>query len=168
MSVRLNRLFSGNVRARVGGRCQGSPARVFFRRPLVIDGRVPFISLTFDDCPRSPFYTGGAMLKRFGPAGTYSASYDLMEKRAPTGKIFVADYLTPLLQQGHELRSHTFSHCHLLETRSGAFEKSIIQDEAALRDPVPGASFRTFSHAITPPRPQTKRRAAEHFACCRC
>jgi hypothetical protein len=32
---------------------------------------------------------------------------------------------------------------------------------------LPGASFRTFSYPISPPRPRTKRKVADHFACAR-
>src|SRR5207253_10502799 len=57
--------------------------------------------------------------------------------------------------------------CHSWETSSRAFEQSIIRNAEALQTFLPGSSFRTLSYPISPPRPHSKRRAAEHFLCCR-
>ena len=48
------------------------------------------------------------------------------------------------------------------------FEKSIVDNRIALGELIPGASFKTFSYPISPPRVRTKRQVARHFACCRC
>jgi peptidoglycan/xylan/chitin deacetylase (PgdA/CDA1 family) len=153
--------------ARVQGSYQRSAARFFFKRPFAINSPLPFISFTFDDFPRSALLTGGAILKRFGLAGTYYASFGLMGKTAPSGPIFVPEDLKVLLEQGHELGCHTFDHCHSWETTTRVFENSIVENGAALKELLPGASFRTFSYPISPPRPQTKQKTAEHFLCCR-
>lgn len=152
---------------RVYGRYQRSAARLFFRCPLAVNSEVPLISFTFDDFPRSAFLTGGAILKRFGLVGTYYAALGLMGKQAPTGPIFVAEDLRALLEQGHELGCHTFSHCHSWETKPSVFEDSIIENRLALSELCPEASFKTFSYPISPPLPRTKQRVAEHFLCCR-
>lgn len=142
-------------------------AGFLFRRPFLINTRVPFISFTFDDFPRSALHTGGAILKRFGLAGTYYASFGLMGKQAPTGTMFLREDLNTLLEQGHELGCHTFSHCDSWETKPHVFEDSIIQNRLALTGLFPGASFRTFSYPISPPRHLTKVKVAHHFQCCR-
>jgi peptidoglycan/xylan/chitin deacetylase (PgdA/CDA1 family) len=124
----------------------------------------PLISFTFDDFPRSALRTGGAILKRFGFIGTYYASFGLMGREAPTGKIFGADDLAELVAQGHELGCHTFHHCHSWETRPAKFEESIAENQRALERLLPGRVFQSFSYPITCPRPGTKRRAGRHFA----
>jgi peptidoglycan/xylan/chitin deacetylase (PgdA/CDA1 family) len=152
---------------RVQGRYIRSTARFFFRRPVAIKSDIPLISFTFDDFPRSSLRTGGAMLRHFGLAGTYYASFGLMGKQAPTGTMFIPEDLNALLEQGHELGCHTFGHCHSWATKPHAFEDSIIKNRLALRELYPGASFSTFSYPISPPRAQTKQKTARHFACCR-
>lgn len=149
------------------GRYYGTCAKLLFTRPLAISSEVPIISFTFDDFPRSAFLTGGAILKRFGLAGTYYASFGLMGSQAPTGSIFVVDDLRALLEQGHELGCHTFGHCHSAETKTEAFENSIFENRLALQKLLPGVLFKTFSYPISPPRPLTKQRVAKHFFCCR-
>jgi hypothetical protein len=48
-----------------------------------------------------------------------------------------------------------------------SIERSILENQAALETLLPGAFFRTFSHPISPPRPQTKRMVGRRFACAR-
>jgi peptidoglycan/xylan/chitin deacetylase (PgdA/CDA1 family) len=144
-----------------------STARFFFRRPCVTNTQIPFISFTFDDFPRSALLTGGAILKRFGLTGTYYASFGLMGKQAPTGPIFLPEDLKELQEQGHELGCHTFGHYDSWKTDPSVFEDSIIENRRALNELIPGASFRTFSYPINPPRARTKRKVSQHFLCCR-
>jgi peptidoglycan/xylan/chitin deacetylase (PgdA/CDA1 family) len=152
---------------RVQGFCTRKGSRIFFRRPLVINSQVPFISFTFDDFPRSALSTGGAILKRFGLAGTYYASFGLMGKHEPTGAMFLPEDLKVLLNEQHELGCHTYGHCHSSETETELFEQSIIENRQALSELSPGTSFQTFSYPLSQPRIRTKRRVARHFVCCR-
>jgi peptidoglycan/xylan/chitin deacetylase (PgdA/CDA1 family) len=147
------------------GRYRRNIHRFFFRQPFVVEADVPLVSFTFDDFPRSALFTGGAILKRFGAAGTYYACFGLMGQQAPTGPIFLPEDLNMLLEQGHELGCHTFGHCHSWETTAGAFEASIVDNRRALCEHLPGAFFRTFSYPISEPRPRNKHKVAQHFAC---
>src|SRR5258705_2465336 len=117
-----------HVRTRVLSRVQRSAAHLLARRPFAVESPVPIVSFTFDDCPGSALLRGGAILNRFGLAGTYYASFGLMGTQAPTGNIFVPEDLAVLRQQGHELGCHTFSHCHSWETATEDFESSIIRN----------------------------------------
>jgi peptidoglycan/xylan/chitin deacetylase (PgdA/CDA1 family) len=156
-----------HVATRARGRWQRSAARFAFRRPLAIDTPVPFVSFTFDDFPRSAWLTGGAILMEHGVRGTYYASLGLMGTTAPTGEIFVAEDLPPLLEQGHELGCHTYGHCDAWETNGDEFAASVERNRRALDAITPGATFRTFSYPISPPRPVNKRNAGRRFAGCR-
>jgi peptidoglycan/xylan/chitin deacetylase (PgdA/CDA1 family) len=142
-------------------------ASVVFRRPLAIRSPYPLISFTFDDFPRSAFLAGGAILSRYGLSGTYYTSLGLMGKDGPSGLLYCGDDLRALIEQGHELGCHTFSHCHSWETERAVFENSIIQNRAALNKLIPGAEFKSLSYPISEPRPMTKRAMAKHFQCCR-
>src|SRR5260370_21007842 len=111
---------------------QRRSASFVFRRPVSIDLQRPLISFTFDDFPRSSVSAGGAILNRFGLAGTYYACFGLQGKQAPTGQMFILDDVRTLLDQGHELGCHTFSHCHSSETDVTPLEDSILQTTETL------------------------------------
>jgi hypothetical protein len=153
--------------SRVQGRYQRTASSLLFRRTIEMDCRVPYISFTFDDFPRSAFHTGGKILMRLGIKATYYTSLGLMGKEAPTGKICTPDDIKELLAQGHELGCHTFDHCHSWQTSPRVFENSIIKNKRVLDELLFGAEFRSFSYPMVGPRPGTKWRAGRHFLCCR-
>jgi peptidoglycan/xylan/chitin deacetylase (PgdA/CDA1 family) len=134
---------------------------------VAIHPKRPLISFTFDDFPRSALLTGGSILRQFGLAGTYYVSLGLAGKQTATGEMFLPEDLRAVLEHGHELGCHTFSHCHSWQTDSQSFEKSVIENQTALNILFPGAGFKTFSYPISPPRPLTKARIANRFMGCR-
>lgn len=142
-------------------------ARALFKRLLVIRPQRPLISFTFDDFPRSALLAGGAILNRFGLAGTYYAALSLMGQDMPTGQMFFSDDLRALVEEGHELGCHTFAHCDSWETDPQAFQNSIIQNGEELSKLLPGVEFKNFSYPISLPRPLTKAKTAGHFLSCR-
>ena len=138
-----------------------------FKRPFLLSSQRPLISFTFDDFPRSALLVGGAILNRFGVAGTYYASLGLAGQKTVSGQMFFSDDLATLFQQGHELGCHTFSHCDSWRTDPKTFEDSIIENRAALSRSFPGSEFDSFAYPISLPRPLTKARIADYFLCCR-
>ncbi len=137
------------------------------RRSFTLPEGRALVSFSFDDFPRSALSNGGNILERFGLAGTYYASFGLMAQTTPTGEAFLPDDVKPLLNRGHELGCHTFDHCPAWETEPSIFEASINKNREALHRLAPGTECHTLSYPISYPRPDTKRRAATHFACCR-
>lgn len=160
-------MIPAQIWPRVQGRYQRTMSSLFYRRTFNIHNKVPYISFTFDDFPRSALHAGGDILIRYDLRATYYASLGLMGTYAPTGAIFVYNDLNILLEQGHELGCHTFSHCHSWDTSSTAFEISLIENKHALEKLVPEATFRSFSYPIIGPRPDSKRRASKYFCSCR-
>lgn len=152
---------------RLQAHCHRAANSIFFRNTLKMHNSAPYISFTFDDFPRSALHTGGKILKRFGLRGTYYASFGLMGSKAPPGTIFFPEDITKLLAQGHELGSHTFSHCHSFNTSPKFFEDSIIKNNHALEELAPAATFRSFSYPIVGPRLKTKLITKKYFDCCR-
>lgn len=137
------------------------------RRMVEVRPKFPTVSFTFDDFPRSALHEGGAILRRFGFLGTYYVALGLMDRDIPAGRAFSADDLRQTIAEGHELGCHTYAHCHAWNTKPEVFEQSIIENQSALEKLAPGAEFKSLSYPIDWPRPQTKRRAARHFPCCR-
>ena len=153
-----------NYWSRAHGYYQRRAASLVFRRPFVISSPRPLISFTFDDFPRSALLSGGAILSRFGLAGTYYAAFSLIGKKTtPSGPIFSLEDLTTLFDQGHELGCHTFSHSDSWKTSSREFERSILKNRAALSELCPSAEFYSFSYPISLPRPLSKARTARYF-----
>jgi peptidoglycan/xylan/chitin deacetylase (PgdA/CDA1 family) len=146
---------------------QRNAARWVFKRPRLVRPDRPLISFTFDDFPRTALIAGGAILNRVGVSATYYVSLGLLGKDSPSGPICVRDDLSAVLEQGHELGCHTFSHCHSWETDQVSFEASIIQNSVALKKLIPGADFKSLSYPISEPRPMTKWKAGSRFLCCR-
>ena len=180
LALALTLMFSGSGRAsnlwsRIQDRYQRASSRVLFGRFVRARNPAPLISFTFDDFPESALLRGGAILKSLGATGTYYVSLGFMGQHMgqytgqhmPVGKMFSRKDLEELLAQGHELGCHTFDHCHSWQTRPDAFERSIMENMRALEQLLDGTSFRTFSYPVSDPRPQTKRRAAKYFMCCR-
>lgn len=166
-SARGSPMMINQLVARAQGRLRRSAARYLYRCPLLLELPVPLISFTFDDFPRSALHAGGAILEDHGIRGTYFASFGLMGTTAPTGPIFEPADLGLLLERGHELGCHSFAHGDSWETGPAEFAQSVEANERALGEMLPGATFRTFSYPISPPRPATKRAMSHRFDCCR-
>ena len=149
------------------GHSQRIAVTSLFRDPVKMRNTVPIISFTFDDFPRTAYHIGGSILRTHGVRGTYYAAMGLAGTLAPVGEIFSRDDLMNLVTDGHELGCHTFDHCHSWNTTPVAFEQSIVDNARQLSEWMPEASFTTLAYPISGPRPNTKRRAARHFSCCR-
>ncbi len=156
-----------NPIVRMQNRYRRSLSTFFGRRMVHLKSRFPIISFTFDDFPQSALRQGGAILKSHEARGTYYISLGLMGSEIPAGLGFSAEDLRQAVADEHELGCHTFAHCNAWETKPDVFEKSIVDNKNALEQFLSGSVFRTLSYPIDYPRPQTKRRAARHFVCCR-
>ncbi len=160
-------MFLRNPLIRARNYYRRNVARTVFGRPVPVQPRQSLVSFTFDDFPHSALEVGGTILNRFGLAGTYYVALGLAGKLDPSGEMFQERDLATVLEGGHELGCHTFSHCHSWETAPQAFENSVVQNAEALHRILPEAGFKTFSYPICPPRPMTKARVSRHFLCCR-
>lgn len=153
--------------SRINNRLRRDSCRWFGRRNVAIRCAEPVISFTFDDFPHSALTAGGKALEQHGLAGTYYVSLGLMGKDTPTGRIFAEEDLADLVSRGHELGCHTYAHCDAWDTAPADFERSIVENQQAIAKLLPGLTLHSLSYPISCPRPQTKKLAAKHFACCR-
>jgi peptidoglycan/xylan/chitin deacetylase (PgdA/CDA1 family) len=158
---------ASGIRARLQARYEKTVSILLFRRVLKMRNATPYVSFTFDDFPQSALHVGGEILLQAGLRGTYYVSLELMGREAPPGKMFLYSDIEELLAKGHELGCHTYSHCHSWTTDPKVFEDSIVKNNQVLKELFPEAVLRSFSYPITSPRPGTKRKAGEHFRCCR-
>jgi peptidoglycan/xylan/chitin deacetylase (PgdA/CDA1 family) len=153
--------------ARARRRLATGATRVLFRRRLAVRTKLPLISFTFDDFPRSAFLEAGSILRRYGILGTYYVSLSLMGKQSHLGPMFQAEDLKELACLGHELGCHTFGHCHSWNTPPDVYERAILENQEALTEVLPGVSFQTFAYPHSAPRLAVKKVAGRYFRCCR-
>jgi peptidoglycan/xylan/chitin deacetylase (PgdA/CDA1 family) len=153
--------------ARAQRRFLTAATKTLFTKRLAIRTPHPLVSFTFDDFPRSAFLEAGSILNRYGALGTYYVSLSLAGNQSPLGPMFQTEDLKELAYTGHELGCHTFGHCNSWNTPSDVYEKAIIENQQALNDVIPGATFQTFSYPFSAPRLEVKQVASGHFLCCR-
>jgi peptidoglycan/xylan/chitin deacetylase (PgdA/CDA1 family) len=105
-----------------------------YSRRVVLGNRGPIVSFSFDDFPRSAFMVGGRILHNHGVRGTYYAAVGLMNKSTELGEQFHRGDLDALLDDGHELASHTFSHISCRSVSCLAFRGEVEKGRRAIRD----------------------------------
>ena len=161
------------------------------RRRVELRHGFPVISFSFDDFPKSSLHLGGKVFERLGVSGTYYVSFGLMDgvsemvpqftpldshKRMIAWAISLRAWEEPmfderdvhdLLDQGHEVGCHTFSHCDSWKVTGPDFEASLLDNRFALERLVPTTSFATIAYPFSSCGPRAKRIAAKYFSCCR-
>ena len=152
---------------RAGNWYKRNAAIPFSRNRLNVRPSVPVISFSFDDFPSTALHVAGEALKEDGFRGTYFVSLGLLGKDSPSGPICTADDVIRAHAEGHELGSHTYSHCHSWNTDGRTFEASLKQNQSALEELIPGAVFRSFAYPISLPNPGAKAACARTYECSR-
>jgi peptidoglycan/xylan/chitin deacetylase (PgdA/CDA1 family) len=103
-----------------------------YSRCVPLGNRGPIVSFSFDDFPRSAYAVGGAILKGCGVRGTYYTAIGLMNSANELGEQFRRDDLEALVEDGHELASHTFSHISCRSVSSSAFLEDVEKGRTAI------------------------------------
>lgn len=125
-----------------------------YRRTAAWGDCGPVVSFTFDDFPRTAYTVGGSILERFGVRGTFYTAYGLMNTRNDSGEQFRADDLDALLEKGHELASHTFSHISCRSVSCVSFREDVEKGKKTIEGMSGSANFAyPFGHVTL----QTKR-----------
>lgn len=121
-------------------------SRILWRRIVQLTLQRPVVTFCFDDFPRTALSCAGDILSRSGCHGTYYASAGLVNTTTELGEQFRQEDLADLLEEGHELGSHT---CHHTSCRSVPFE-AFVQDVwdgcKALEDMIGSAVSRNFAY----------------------
>ena len=81
------------------------------RRLVPLGPHGPIITFSFDDFPRTALTIGADIVERVGGRATYYVAMSLMNTTNNLGDQFCAEDLVSVVKRGHEMASHTFSHC---------------------------------------------------------
>ncbi len=105
-----------------------------YSRRIPLKNVGPMVSFSFDDFPRTALTVGGRILAHYGARGTYYAAAGLMNTTNDLGEQFLKEDLRALLDQGHELASHTFSHVSCRSVTSDRFKTEVEKGRAAIEE----------------------------------
>lgn len=97
-----DRSLKGKLRRRL--------ALLAHRRPVRMRLAAPMITFSFDDAPASAVRAGAAVLEARGLKGAYYVSAGLAGQTGPMGRYATLEETAGLIEAGHELACHTFSH----------------------------------------------------------
>jgi peptidoglycan/xylan/chitin deacetylase (PgdA/CDA1 family) len=126
-------------------------------RAVTWGDRVPVVSFTFDDFPRTAYVVGGAILKSYGARGTYYTATGLMNTVSELGEQFSPEDIHSLLQDGHELASHTYGHISCRSVSCSAYREDVDRGRKAMEEVAGVADSGNFSYPFGHVSLSTKR-----------
>lgn len=133
------------------------------RHFLRFDCAHPIVSFTFDDFPASAYHTGGKILEQYDARGTYYVSLGLEAVENHQGRHFVQDDLGNLLESGHELGNHTYSHVTCDDADACAFEEDTLLNQRRIEQLFPGREMEAFSFPKGVVKPKHHSIITDHF-----
>jgi len=103
----------------------------------------PIISFCFDDFPRTACTVGGRILRNYGAHGTYYVAIGLMNQSVTAYESFGLEDLHSLVEDGHELASHTFGHVSSRALSLSEFRRDVRRGRDAIYEMglTPSANF---------------------------
>ena len=137
------------------------------RREAMLQTDLPLITFSFDDFPRTALETGGAILEGMGLRGTYYAAAGLIGSTSEVGPIFVEEDLRVLIEKGHELASHTYSHVPARTTPVSRYRNEVMKGHRAFVEDLGLPASRNFSYPFGEVTMRVKREVAPSMMSCR-
>jgi peptidoglycan/xylan/chitin deacetylase (PgdA/CDA1 family) len=107
--------------------------RAFSRRLRPLGNRSPLVSFCFDDFPRTALTRGAVVLERSGVRATYYVAMGLCNKTNELGESFNVDDLHYLVERGHELATHTYSHLSCRSVSPRVFLDDVCRGRDSIR-----------------------------------
>jgi peptidoglycan/xylan/chitin deacetylase (PgdA/CDA1 family) len=107
---------------------------LLYKRTVPWGDRSPIVSFTFDDFPRTAYLVGGAILKKFDARGTYYTAPGLMNTANELGEQFTSEDVHSLLDDGHELACHTYSHISSRAVACSVYRNDVERGRKAMEE----------------------------------
>jgi peptidoglycan/xylan/chitin deacetylase (PgdA/CDA1 family) len=125
------------------------------------------VSFTFDDFPKTALLHGGAILERYGARGTYYAAFGLAGSEDALGEMFDCDDVRSAHIRGHEIASHTFSHCDCTRLEAKRLRAEVRDNARAMAPILEGWPMASFSYPFGAVSTQARTVLAPCFSSCR-
>ena len=116
----------GKIRRRV--------VRLVARHPAPAAPPRPMVSFSFDDVPLSATLAGAAVLESRGLRGTYYLTGGLADSDGIMGRLAGAADVRRLLEAGHEVGCHTYSHLDCGRAKGAQVTDDIARNAKAFAD----------------------------------
>jgi peptidoglycan/xylan/chitin deacetylase (PgdA/CDA1 family) len=158
ISLKLRKYYTSvknilpHIRARFSAR---------FNRKLEL--QEPAVTFTFDDFPETAVTHGAAILERFNLKGTFYISMGLCGKESSVGRIASTEQIASLIEKGHEIGCHTYSHIDAWVEPHHKFAESIELNKKALMENFPSIQVSSFAYPKGSATPESKRVVGERF-----
>jgi peptidoglycan/xylan/chitin deacetylase (PgdA/CDA1 family) len=94
----------------------------------------PLVSFTFDDVPDSAAVNGAAILERYGVQGTFYVSGGLAGRRYDAWAFATPAALQPVVEAGHEIGCHTYSHPDMQQTSWAQIRSELARNSRFLAE----------------------------------
>jgi peptidoglycan/xylan/chitin deacetylase (PgdA/CDA1 family) len=138
-----------------------------YRRPLALGNLGPIVTFTFDDFPRSALTNGAAIVERFGGRATYYVAMGLMGTRNNLGEQFAFTDLSSLVDRGHELANHSFSHLSARRTSVEEFLRDVDYCDKSIRECISAVPSDNFAYPYGETTLVAKRLVGTRMRSCR-
>ena len=139
----------------------------FHRRLVPLGNRGPIVTFSFDDFPRTALTNGASIVEQVGGRATYYVSMGLMGTDNHLGEQFHRADLRSLIERGHEVASHTFSHLSAQRTDFLAFTQDVERCEEAIRESVAVGPSNNFAYPYGEVTLSAKRQLGPRMRSCR-
>ncbi len=114
-----------------------------YKKPVNISLDKPIISFTFDDIPETACVAAD-MLKQNNIKGTFYICMNLMDSTANNQVFFKQESLKQLINDGHEIASHTFAHINCKTSDAAAITADLKQNQTVF-EKFSGLSMKNFA-----------------------
>jgi len=128
------------------------------KKTAVFPSNRKVVSFTFDDFPLSSIEYGATIIEEKNIRGTFYAALGLFDQ----GDFPSKDVLLELLNRGHEIGCHTYSHINCGETPVAELKKDCLRNAQEFFD-ITGNSMSAFAYPYGEFSPASKRLAGELF-----
>jgi len=155
-----------NLRSQAG-RIRRTLLQAAFARRAELRQCGPIVSFTFDDFPRTALTIGGSILRNYGFYGTYYTAMSLMDTCNGLGEHFRREDLSALLEDGHELASHTYGHTSSRSVSCSAFTADAVKGRMAVESVAGKREAGNFAFPFGDVTLKTKREIGAKMASCR-
>jgi peptidoglycan/xylan/chitin deacetylase (PgdA/CDA1 family) len=147
------------LKARVGNRL----ARHLGAVPFRLQNKVPMVSFTFDDPPKSSATVGAPILEEYKAQGTFYISGGLVDQWSGHWMGISADEIVGLHRGGHEIACHTFSHVRTPDLNAAALAAEIEKNRSYLLALDPSIRIENFAYPYGLGSLPHKRRLKQTF-----